>query len=83
MVPEDEKFSVEKNFESLLSTIILFLEQDTFLNAPMNLDVNFCHVCQDNLTKGKGTNIQKSIMEENGNTFQNSPIYLMFYEKEP
>ena len=36
----------------------------------MNLDVNFCHVCQDNLTEGDGANIKDSILEDNGNHFK-------------
>ena len=34
-------YSSEKNFNSLIPTIVLFIEQDPFYNAPMNLDVNF------------------------------------------
>ena len=47
----------------------------------MILYVNFCHVCQDNLTEGDGANTNVSILEENGKSFQNSPLCLMFYKK--
>ena len=73
-------FLLEENFKCLLSTIILFLEQDNYFNVPLNLDVNFRCVHQDNFFK-EGTNILKSIIEENGVSFQNSPICLMFYQK--
>ena len=54
----NNKFLLEDNFKSLLSTIVLFLDQDTYFNVPMNLDVNFCCVRQDNLTEGDGANIK-------------------------
>jgi hypothetical protein len=76
-------FIIRKIFESLLSTIVLFIEQEPFTNVPMNLNTNFWHVRQENYTKIKvgGSNIKEAIIEENGNTFQNSPIHLVFYEK--
>lgn len=49
---------VEKNFDSLFSTIILFIEQEPFSNVPMNLEVNFWHVHQGNWTKDEGQNIK-------------------------
>ena len=77
----NDKFLLKDDFKSLLSTIVLFLDQETYFNAPMNLDVNFRHVRQDNLTEGDGANIKDSILEDNGKSFQNSPLCLMFYEK--
>ena len=68
-------------FQSLLSTVTLFIEQDPFLHVPMSLDVNYCRVCQENFTKEGGKNIKEEIFTENGDTFQNSPIHLLFYEK--
>jgi hypothetical protein len=47
----------------------------------MNLDVNFWRVCQENFTQLKGMNIKEAIFKENGDTFQNSSIHLLFYEK--
>jgi hypothetical protein len=47
----------------------------------MNLDVNFWRVRQENFTQLKGMNIKEAIFKENGDTFQNSSIYLLFYEK--
>ena len=40
-VTADDMLLIEKNFDSLLSTIVLFIEQEAFSNVPMNLDVNF------------------------------------------
>ena len=40
-VTADDMLLIEKNFDSLFSTIVLFIEQDPFSNVPMNLDVNF------------------------------------------
>jgi len=37
----DNLFGVEKNFESLFPSIVLFLEQDVRYSVTMNLDVNF------------------------------------------
>ena len=37
----NDKYLLEDDFKSLLSTIVLFLNQDTYFNVPMNLDVNF------------------------------------------
>ena len=79
----NDQFLLEDDFKSLLSTIVLFLNQDTYFNVPMNLDVNFCCVRQDNLTgtEGDGANIKDAMLEENKSSFQNSPLFLMFYEK--
>ena len=74
-------FLIEKNFESLLSTIVLFIEQEPFSNVPMNLDVNFWHIHQENFTHGEGLTFKDSIFTEKGDTFQNSPMHLFFYEK--
>ena len=72
-----------KNFYLLLSTVVWFIEHDPYTNVTMNLDVNYCRVFQDNyLVKSQdGKTMTEGIMEENGTTFQNSPIHLLFYEK--
>ena len=80
IIEGDKMFLLEENFKCLLSMIILFLEQDNYFNVPLNLDINFCCVHQDSFFK-EGTNISKSTIEENGVSFQNSPICLMFYQK--
>src|SRR5687767_11248129 len=63
-VATENKFQIEKNLYSLLSTIFLFIEQDPFFDVPMNLDVNFWHVCQENFTQLNGKNIKKEIFKE-------------------
>jgi hypothetical protein len=80
-VPTDNVFFIEKNFDSLLPTIVLFINQEPFSNVAMNLDVNFWHVQQENLIQLEGPTIKDAIFEKGGDTFQNSPIYLLFYEK--
>ncbi len=77
----ESKFWKEHNFETHLSTVTLFIEQEPFLHVPMNLDVNFCCVRQENFTQLGGKNIKEEVFKENGDTFQNSPIHLLFYEK--
>ena len=74
---------VEQNFHSTFSTILWFLEQDPYTNVAMNLDVNYCKVKQENYDKPTptGKNFVTAIVENNGNTFQNSQIHLLFYEK--
>ena len=49
----------------------------------MNLDTNYWCVQQKNFTEivVEGSTIKDAIFKKNGNTFQNSPIHLMFYEK--
>ena len=47
----------------------------------MNLNVNFRRVRQENFTDPKRENFNSALSEANGKTFQNSPIHLMFYEK--
>ena len=74
-------FGVEKNFESLFPSIVLFLEQDVRYNVTMNLDVNFQRLRQENLQQDHGSNIIGSIFDQDGKTFQNSPIHLIFYER--
>ena len=76
----NNKFRLEDDFESLLLTIVLFLDQKTYFNVSMNLDVIFCCVHQDNLTEDDGANRKDSILEDNRKSFQNSPLCLMFYE---
>lgn len=48
----------------------------------MNLDVNFRRVRQENFIEKEGKDFKSSIFEENGVTFQNSPIHIIFYEKQ-
>ena len=81
--PLDQMFIIDKKFNSLFSTIALFIKQEPFSNVSMNLNANFRCVQQENYTKIKvdGSTIQDAIFKENGKTFQNSPIHLMFYEK--
>ena len=74
-------YQIEKIFESHLSTIVLFIDQDPYFNVAMNLDVNCCRVHQENFTLDTGSSINDAIFVENGATFQNSPIHLLFYEK--
>jgi hypothetical protein len=40
-VPADNMFFIEKNFDFLLPTIDLFINQEPFSNVAMNLEVNF------------------------------------------
>src|SRR5687767_15324867 len=47
----------------------------------MNLDVNFRRVHQENFLKAEGTTIKDAIFKEGDDTFQNSAIHLLFYEK--
>src|SRR5687767_2289636 len=78
---DENKFRKEHNFETLLSTVALFIEQEPFSHVSMCLDVNFRHVQQENFTQRKGMNIKEAIFQEGGDTFQNSSIHLLFYEK--
>ena len=83
-VSPEELFKIEKTFDGLLSTIVLFIEQDSFFNAPMNLDVIFQQIYQENFLNYKmndGLSISDAIFTEGGNTFQNSDFHVMFYEK--
>src|SRR5687768_10506442 len=79
-LPAGEIFQIADQFKSLLSTIILFLEQDPLTNVSMNLDVNFRRVHQENFLKAEGTTIKDAIFKEGDDTFQNSAIHLLFYE---
>jgi hypothetical protein len=74
---------IDKNFYSLLLTVVWFLEHDSYTNVTMNLDINFCKVFQENyeLKSTGGKTMAEGIKEEDSTTFQNSPIHLMFYEK--
>ena len=47
----------------------------------MNLDVNFRRLRQENLQQDHGSNIIGSIFDQDGKTFQNSPIHLIFYKR--
>ena len=80
---EDTTFFVENNFDCLLSTIILFLEQDSISNVSMNLWVNWRRVRQETFTDPeKEENFKGAISQENGTTFQNGKFHLLFYKKE-
>ena len=48
MVQKSKIIFMETNFDSLLSTIVLFIEQDIYLNVILNLDIISCCVCQGN-----------------------------------
>ena len=75
-------YVVQKNFESLISAIMLFIEQELYTNVAMNLDANFHRVFQENYKKPKnGLTMEQSILQEDGNTFCNSSIQFLFYEK--
>jgi len=74
-------FLLEDNFNSLLTSMILFVEQDPYSNVAMHLDVNFWKVCQENFDTEEEETIKTAIFEENGDSFQNSPMHLLFYEK--
>ena len=82
-VPVKDFLSINDDFKSLLSTIVLFLEQEPFSSVSMNLDVNFWHIHQENFDSenNEGTTLSQEIFTANGDTFQNSPIHLLFYEK--
>ena len=64
----------------MISTIILFIEQEPYSNVLMNLNVNFRRVQQGNFMPVEGDNFEDAIYEDNGRKFQNSPIHLVFYE---
>ena len=77
-----ELLNSEQNFDSLLSTIVWFIEQDPYTNIAMNLDVNYCKVQQENFKMVmEGRDMLDEIWKEEGKTFQNSCIHLLFYEK--
>jgi hypothetical protein len=77
----EEMLQVEQNFHSVFSTIVWFLEQDPFTNIAMHLDVNYRRVKQENFTAANRKDIHNAITKANGDTFQNTPIHLLFYEK--
>ena len=72
---------VEQNFHLVFSTIVWFLEQDLFTNIAMHLDVNYRQVKQEKFMAANRKNIHNAITKANGDTFQNTPIHLLFYEK--
>ena len=86
-IPQDGQVEdfliIDDDFKSLFSTIVLFLEQELFSSVSMNLDVNFWHIHQENfdMETNEGTTLKQEIFKANGDTFQNSPIHLLFYEK--
>ena len=77
----EEMLQVEQNFHSVFSTIVWFLEQDPFTNIAMHLDVNYRQVKQENFTAANRKDIHNAITKANGDTIQNTPIHLLFYEK--
>ena len=78
----NEFFEVQKNFESLIPSIMLFIEHEPYTNVAMNLDTNFRRVLQQNYKKPKnGLTMEQSIHAPKGNTFNNSSIELLFYKK--
>ena len=81
--PVGDLFLKQKPFPSLLSTVTLFLEQESVSRLAMNLDVNYCQVNQENFNKKTETEntMQEMIFMQDGDSFQNSPIDLIFYEK--
>ena len=80
-VEPDDMFRIEKNFDVQLSTVNLFIEQDSFFNVPLHLDVNYQKIHQENFMQEKGKTMLGAIFEKRGDTFQNGPIHLLFYEK--
>lgn len=60
---------------------MLFIEQEPVSKTAMHLDVNYRRVSQENYTNLKGSNFHEEIYKEGGDTYSNSPIVLMFYEK--
>ena len=77
-----EDFLLKDNFKSLLPTIVLFIEQEPYSNVSMNLDVNFQEIHQENFDRViYGTTMREEAVKPNGDTFQNSPIHLLFFEK--
>jgi hypothetical protein len=81
--PVGNLFLKQKPFSSLLSTVTWFLEQESVSNLAMNLDVNYCQVNQNNFKKKgeTGKTMEEMIFIQDGDSFQNSPIDLIFYEK--
>src|SRR5688572_25170149 len=80
---KSKELQIMQNFDSLFLTIIWFLEHDPYTNSAMNLDVNYLKVKQENFKASRGTDkdIYDAITVKNGDTFQNTPILLLFYEK--
>ena len=76
----EEMLRVEQNFHSVFSTIVWFLDQDPFTNVAMHLDVICQIVKQTNYTASNRKDIHTALKVD-GDTFQNSPIHLLFYEK--
>ena len=76
----EEMLRVEQNFHSVFSTIVWFLKQDPFTNVAMHLDVNCQKVKQINFTASNRKDFHTALNID-GDTFQNTPIHLLFYEK--
>ena len=81
--PVGDLFLKQKPFPSLLPMVTLFLEQEPVSSLAMNLDVNYCRVNQENYNKKWETEktMQEMIFIQDGDSFQNSPIDLVFYKK--
>jgi len=78
----NEFYEVQTNFESFVSTIVMFIEHEPYSKIAMNLDTNYRRVLQENYKKVKnGMTMEQSIFQDKGNTFRNSSVKLLFYEK--
>jgi hypothetical protein len=81
-VPVEDFLLKDNDFKYLLPTIVLFIEQELYSNVSMNLDVNFWEIHQENFDKDiHSTTMREEAIKPNGDTFQNSPIHLLFYKK--
>src|SRR5687767_2211830 len=81
-IPVEDFLLKENEFKSLHPTIVLFIEQEPYSNVSMNLDVNFWEIHQEKFDKViYGITMREEAIKPNGDTFQNSPINLLFYEK--
>jgi len=86
-IPETEQvvdgFLKQKVFYSFFPTVTLFLEQEPISNLAMNLDVNYRQVNQKNYNEigETGKTLKELIFIQDDNSFQNSPIDLIFYKK--
>ena len=78
-IPAEDFLLKQNDFKCLLPTDVLFIEQEPFSNVSMNLDVNFQDIHQENFDKViHGTTMREKAIKLNGDTFQNSPIHLLF-----
>ena len=47
----------------------------------MHLDVNFCQINQENYYNSDSSTFCHEMFKANGDSFQNTPVHLLFYEK--